>query len=388
MKITFLLHSAYEMGGTFRSNIILANHLADRHQVEIITVLRCCEEPFYRVDARVRVRTMVDVRGRSGVCRWLDRCSSRLICRADPRRREVPLRGDPRLWRALRALRTDVLIATRSGLNLLAARLTPRGVVVVGREHRNFGFHDTAMLEQIGRWYPRLDALATRTESDRRDYAQMLGGAVPVVALPGELGPRRRLRSSQDQRVVVAAGRFDPVKRYDLLIRAFARVRAAHPDWTLRLYGGGALEADLRALADRLGLGAGVQFMGHANDIEAVLVQASILAVSSDNEGFGRTIVEAFGCGVPAVSFDCPRGPREIIMPGRTGLLVPPGDIDALGTALIELIDNDRLRRDMAGNAFEAARQYDIDILGERWGALLTGLVAAKGGAARAGSRR
>ncbi|MFC4910180.1 glycosyltransferase family 4 protein [Actinomadura gamaensis] len=391
VKITFLLHSAYEMGGTFRSNIILANHLAERHRVEIITVLRSRDEPFYPIDARVGLRALVDVRDGVGPGRvaWLDRYRSRLISRADPRRQEVPLRGDPRLWRALRTLRTDVLVATRSGLNLLAARFAPRGVVVVGREHRNFGFHDEAMLEQIGRWYPRLDALVTRTESDRRDYVRMLGAAASVVALPGELPARRRLRSSQDQRVIVAAGRFVRVKRYDRLIVAFAKVKAARPDWTLRLYGGGSLENDLRALTVRLGLSADVQFMGPADDIETALAQASILAVSSDNEGFGRTIIEAFGCGVPAVSFDCPRGPREIITPGRTGLLVPPGDVDALAAALIELIDDEPLRRSMAANALQAARQYDIDIIGARWDDLLTGLVAAKNSAvAGAGSRR
>ncbi|MEV5572255.1 glycosyltransferase family 4 protein [Spirillospora sp. NPDC052269] len=393
MKITFLLHSAYEMGGTFRSNIILANHLAGRHRVEVITVLRSREEPFHPVGPGVGLRTLVDVRGwaRPGWAAGLDRFPSRLISRADPRRHEVPLRGDPRLWHALRTLRTDALVTTRSGLNLLAARFAPRGVVVVGREHRNFGFHDGAMLEQIRRWYPRLDALATRTESDRRDYVRILGEGVPVVTLPGELPARRRLRSSQDQRVVVAAGRFVHVKRYDLLIRAFAKVRAARTDWTLRLYGDGPLEGDLRALADSLGLGSGVDFRGPADDIEAALAEASILAVSSDNEGFGRTIIEAFGCGVPVVSFDCPRGPREIIVHGRNGLLVPPGDVDALGAALLDLIGDDGRRRGMADDAFQAARQYDIDIIGERWESLLADLVAAKAaraaGAAGAGTR-
>ncbi|MEU4827228.1 glycosyltransferase family 4 protein [Actinomadura sp. NPDC023710] len=380
MKITFLLHSAYGMGGTFRSNIVLANYLAERHQVEIVTVLRTRESPFYPVDPRVGLRTLVDVRegARPGWVARLDRYRSRLIPRADPRRSDVPLRGDPRLWRALRTLRTDVLISTRVGLNLLAARFAPPRTVVVGREHRNFSFHDDDMMKQIGRWYPRLDAVVTRTESDRWDYAQILGEAAPVVALPGELPPGRRLRSSLDQQIIAAAGRFVEVKRYDRLIAAFAAVRAAHPGWILRIYGYGSLEEDLRSQTNRLGLGDSVHFMGPARDIEAEFAKASILAVSSDNEGFGRTIIEAFGCGVPVVSFDCPRGPREIITPGRDGLLVPPGDVDALGAALIELITDDRLRRRMGGNAFQTAQHYDITAIGDRWEHLLSDLVAAK----------
>ncbi|MEU3830076.1 glycosyltransferase family 4 protein [Streptomyces sp. NPDC029080] len=382
MKITFLLHSAYEMGGTFRSNIILANCLAERHEVEIVTVLRRCEEPFYPVDRRVRLRTLVDLRDGAQpgwAAARLDRYPSRLITRADPRHGEVPLRADPRLWYTLRTLRADVLIATRAGYNLLAARFAPRRVVIVGREHRNFSFHDDDMLERIGHRYPQLDALVTRTESDRRDYAHMLGeAAVSVVSIPGELPPGRQLRSSLDQRVIATAGRLVDVKRYDRLISAFARVRAACPAWILRIYGDGALEEGLRAHADRLGLGDSVHFMGPTGDIEGELAKASILAVSSDNEGFGRTIIEAFGCGVPVVSFDCPRGPREIITPGHDGRLVPPADVDALAAALIDLINDDELRRRMGDNALQTARQYDIQTIGKRWESLLTDLVAAK----------
>src|SRR5579859_2189084 len=155
VKITFLLHSAYGMGGTIRSNVILANYLAERHEVEIITVLRRREQPFFAVDPRITMRTLMDLRGGKGnwLDAWLRRFDSRLIPRNDHTRRDVMLCGDLRLWHALRTLRTDVVITTRGGYNLLAARFARRGAVIVGREHLNFGIHDDDMLMRIARWY-------------------------------------------------------------------------------------------------------------------------------------------------------------------------------------------------------------------------------------------
>jgi glycosyltransferase involved in cell wall biosynthesis len=107
--------------------------------------------------------------------------------------------------------------------------------------------------------------------------------------------------------------------------------------------------------------------MGPTRDMEGELAKASLHVITSRFEGFGMTIVEAFGCGVPVVAFDCPQGPREIITPGHDGLLVPDGDVDAFAEALLSLIDSpDELRR-LADNARETARRYDIAAVADRW---------------------
>ena len=184
MKVTFLLHSAYGMGGTIRCNLILANYLAAWHEVEVVTVLRRRDEPFFPVGPRVRLRSLMDVRKNYEPGRleaWLGRRDSRLIPRYD-RGQEVTLRGDVRLLRFLKGLRSDVLVTTRGGYNVLAARFAPRRTVTVGREHLNFGIHTDHMLARISRWYPQLDAVVTQTEPDRSDYARHLEGAATRLA--------------------------------------------------------------------------------------------------------------------------------------------------------------------------------------------------------------
>ena len=114
------------------------------------------------------------------------------------------------------------------------------------------------------------------------------------------------------------------------------------------------------------------------------------------------TIIEAFACGVPVVSFDCPRGPREIITSGYDGLLVPADDVDALAGGLLQMIEDEEGRRLMAANALQTARGYDISMIvnagrspspnsdadaWDAWAASRVGTVRVTGGAVCAGSR-
>ncbi|MEV0405924.1 glycosyltransferase family 4 protein [Actinoallomurus sp. NPDC050550] len=387
MKITFLLESAYGMGGTIRATLTLANHLAMRHDIEIITLHRRRDDPFFPIDDRISVRTLIDLRKGVRPGRFaarLSRHNSRLVPRGERLWSEVTLRGDYEMWRALRGLDTDVLITTRPAFNLLAARFAPRDVVVVGQEHLHLDAHRPGLREHMSRWYPRLDALVTLTEADRRAYADFLADApTRLQAISNALPAGTKPTSGLDAPVIAAAGRMAKVKHYERLITAFAKVSTTHPDWTLRLYGSGPELGELRAVAAQHDLGDNIAFMGRTSDIYAAFAEASVLALSSSFEGFGMTIIEAFACGVPAVSFDCPQGPREIITHGRDGLLVPPADTDALADALGELIDDPAKRRAMGAAAHQAAARYDVTTIAGQWENLLAELLAGRAGARR-----
>ncbi|MDL4773958.1 glycosyltransferase family 4 protein [Actinomadura xylanilytica] len=378
MKITFLLKAAHGMGGTIRATLTLANHLADRHDVEIITLQRQRDDPFFAIDERIGVRTLMDLREGVRPGRFearLGRHNSRLVPRGDRIWSQVTLRGDHQMRRALRRLETDVLITTRPAFNLLAARFAPRDVAVVGQEHLHLDAHRPDLKEHIHRWYPRLDALVTLTEADRRAYTDFLTPSpTRLQVIPNALPAGAKPVSGLDAPLIAAAGRMAKVKHYERLITAFAKVHATHPDWILRLYGSGPELKNLRAVAADHNLGENVAFMGRTSDIHAAFAQASIVALSSSFEGFGMTIIEAFACGVPVVSFDCPQGPGEIITHGRNGLLVPSGDTDALADALCELITDPARRQVMGATAHQTAGRYDLAAIAWQWENLLTDL--------------
>ncbi|MER6090141.1 glycosyltransferase family 4 protein [Streptomyces bluensis] len=381
MHMSFLIHNAYGIGGTIRTTYNLANALAEQHDVEIVSVFRHRDEPVFTPGSRVRVRHLVDVRpeGADAGDPDLGR-PARVFPRAEGRYEQYSALTDRRIAEHLATVEADVVVGTRPGLNAHLARETRRGPVRVGQEHLTLDSHPAALRATLRGLYPRLDAVTTTTEADARAYRdRMRLPGVRVQCVPNPV-PRPGIDPADGSgRWVVAAGRLAPVKRYDLLIKAFDTVRAQRPDWRLRIYGGGRQKDQLRELVDRLGLYNHVYLMGPAHPIEPEWAKGSIAAVTSSMESFGMTIVEAMRCGLPVVSTNCPHGPGEIIDNGVDGRLVESGNVQAIAQGLLELINDDALRQQMAHAALTDSERFDPSRIAERHESLFSALLARGG---------
>jgi len=289
---------------------------------------------------------------------------------------------DIRLVRALRR-RTGFLIATRPGLNMIAAELAPPGCVLIGEEQMNLGHHNRRLLRAMTRVYPRLDALTVLTERDRLAYDEHLEGGVRTVLIPNSARDMGGGTADLGARTVIAAGRLSPQKGYDLLIPAWKRVAERHPDWRLEIHGSGPMKAELKALVAGHGLGDVVTLAGPSDDLGSDMDRASIFVLSSRFEGLPLVLLEAMSKGLAVVSFDCPTGPADIVDDHRNGLLVPAEDVDRLGRAILELIDDEALRRRCGAAAVDTARAYSMEAVGPRWEALLRELWRERANGAR-----
>jgi glycosyltransferase involved in cell wall biosynthesis len=149
------------------------------------------------------------------------------------------------------------------------------------------------------------------------------------------------------EKIVLFVGRLAEKKGLEYLLRAFPQVSAHHPDARLVVVGDGPLRGKLEALAQNLGLKGNVDFLGGKPPSELprlysscrVFVGPSVVARSGDTEGFGLVFIEAFAAGRPAVASSV-GGIPDIVVHGRTGLLVEPGSPDALAAAICELLDS------------------------------------------------
>jgi glycosyltransferase involved in cell wall biosynthesis len=374
--VRILLTNAYAMGGTVHAVLTLAGHLARTRDVEVIALKRGGRtQPFFPHPPGVTVTTLDDRRkSRRGLVeRALTALPSVLVHPEDYGYPAASLWTDVKLLRRLRGTGGEIVIATRPAWTLLMAAAAPPDAITIGQEHMHFHAHRPALTRDIRRHYGDLALLAVLTEADLADYRGLLGSR--VVQVPDAVDPPPGGGvAALDAPVVVAAGRLTRQKGFDLLIRAFATVAARHPEWTLRIYGGGPERPALERLIAERALAGRVELRGPTQPLADALRETSVFVLSSRFEGFGMVIVEAMRCGLPVVSFDCPNGPSDIITPGRDGVLVPPEDVGALAAALGDLLADDARRRAYGAAAVEKGAAYDPAAIGARWDALLDGL--------------
>jgi glycosyltransferase involved in cell wall biosynthesis len=379
-RVLIFITAAWGMGGTIRTTLNLAGHLAaNGYEVEMISLGRGRDEPFFgEFPPGVRVVALEDKRksARHGsVHRLLASRSSVLIHPRERAARGFNLWVDLMLVRRLRR-RCGFLITSRPGLNMLAADLSPPGLVLVGQEHMNLPEHPKELRRAMRGRYSKLAALAVLTEGDRRAYDNHLEGSVPVVRIPNTVRDMGAPSADLAAKRMLAAGRLTPQKGYDLLIPAFAQVAAKHPDWRLRICGDGPKQAQLEALIEEHGLGESVTLAGPAKDLGAEMAAASMFVLSSRFEGLPLVLLEAMAQGMAVVSFDCPTGPADVVVDRRNGLLIPPKDVDALAAGMLAMVEDEELRRRCGAGAVETAREYSMNAVGPQWEALLQRLSA------------
>jgi glycosyltransferase involved in cell wall biosynthesis len=179
-------------------------------------------------------------------------------------------------------------------------------------------------------------------------------------ATPDErLALRQRLGLPAGGRIVIYTGRLLRGKGLEALITAFRLVAAAEPSAHLVIVGSGdnqslSVEADLRAAAGAEALAARVTFAGRVDAVEDWLRASDVFAFPSTFEALGIALVEAAACGLPAVASRT-GGIVDVVEDGRSGVLVPTGDITALWTALHRLVADPDLGRGMGAAARDVA---------------------------------
>jgi glycosyltransferase involved in cell wall biosynthesis len=173
------------------------------------------------------------------------------------------------------------------------------------------------------------------------------------------LSVRRALGLPDDARVIGTIGRLNVQKGHRYLLDAAARVFASAPDARLVIAGDGDQAVALRAQAEALGLTPRVVFTGHRTDVPALLEAFDVFCISSTYEGTPLTLFEAMAARKAIVS-TAVDGCREVLEDGRTGLLVPPRDVEALAGALTRVLSNRGLRESLAEAARRESARYDI----------------------------
>lgn len=228
----------------------------------------------------------------------------------------------------------------------------------------------TWLLERtIPRFYRGVPAVAV-SESTKEDLIARGLDARSIDVIPNGIDVRHYTPGDDADRAerpaLLFLGRLKKYKRVDLIIEAVARLAESGTDVTLTVGGAGDQDGALRALAERRGVSDRVHFAGFVSEEEKLrLLRTSWLHVlTSPKEGWGISNLEAGACATPTVASDSP-GLRESVVNGRTGLLVPHGDVQRLVEALKHLIDDEERRMRMGREARAFAEGFSWDAAAE-----------------------
>jgi GalNAc-alpha-(1->4)-GalNAc-alpha-(1->3)-diNAcBac-PP-undecaprenol alpha-1,4-N-acetyl-D-galactosaminyltransferase len=340
----------------------LVNEWARRGEQITLLTIDSHDRDFYSIDRRVqRVALGLNIPSKN----WRDSVANNV--------RRVSL-----LRTFARGSKFDVMISFGDKTNVLLL-LATRGlnIPVIVAEHIDprvwFIGASADCLRRL--LYPRASAVIVLTAGIGQ-WARQIVGSEAVTVIPNPVG-EQCLRRSQSiikgkQHFVVAMGRMDFQKGFDLLLRAFALCVERYPDWTLRLVGQGAEQQRLWNLSDQLGIKHAVRFEPVTKEPEKVFRESDLFVLSSRFEGFPMVLLEAMACGLPVVSFDCMSGPREMIRHDVDGLLVPPEDVDALAKAMARLMGDARERRRLAERAVEVTDRFGLPRVMAMWSEVLT----------------
>jgi glycosyltransferase involved in cell wall biosynthesis len=268
-----------------------------------------------------------------------------------------------KLWRFVRFLRYEqidvlqVYFRDSTYFGVVAGRLA--GVPRVVRTCNNLGYALTPLHRRLGRLCNYLTDFTLANCAACRDATLAAEGPPRKAALVLRNGVDLdrfadvpSIRSFRRPARVGVVANLRPVKDLELFVRSAAAVTRTHPDTTFAVGGEGELRPPLEDLVRSLGLEGRFHLPGAVADVPAFVAGMDVCVLCSRSEGLSNALLEYMACGRPVVATAVGAAP-ELIEPGVHGLLVPPGDVDALTGALRRLLDDPGL----AGRLGAAARR-------------------------------
>jgi glycosyltransferase involved in cell wall biosynthesis len=362
VKILFVIHSLGG-GGAERVTATLASHWqTSGHEVVVVTLAPLDEDSYPLASGvrRVALDAAADSKGVWGAT-------------------VANLNRVKALRAVLRRERPDVAIGMMSTSNVLLALAAPGlSIRTVGSERIHPARLDIGVMWSFlrARFYRLLDAVVVQTaKSGSWVLANTSARHVEVIPNPvvWPLAPRRPFvdaRKASRQKRLLAAGRLEHQKGFDMLIDVFSRLAAEHPEWELVIVGEGTLRVALEAQARQTGLDS-IRIPGLAGNLTDWYESADIFVCSSRFEGFPNALLEAMAHGCPSVSFACDTGPEEIIHHDVDGVLVPPEDQRQLQLALADLMSDEAARQRLGRSATTVRERFSIGAVSEMWMRLL-----------------
>lgn len=263
----------------------------------------------------------------------------------------------------------DVCISIGIYANLVAVLSSANSSTKFVLSERNDPQHDklswrSKLLRKLLFW--KGDGFVFQTQDAKSFYSKRI--QAKGIVIPNPVSDCLPMRSNKHNKEIVSVGRLMPQKNYKLLLNSFALVVKRHPDYKLRIFGQGKMEAELVSLVRRLHIERNVFFEGFTKKVHELIKDSDIYILSSTYEGMPNSLIEAMAMGFPVISTDCPcGGPKSLIKNRENGLLVPVDNVTALSESISTFIENPELKEQCANKAKEIKNFLSLKNIIDKW---------------------
>ena len=217
--------------------------------------------------------------------------------------------------------------------------------------------------------YPKLDAVVCQNETEKKLYDQM---DCRAIVIPYSLQDKKVEQASLDTPQLLTVGWLIRRKGVDLIPSIAEKLASQFPQWKWKIIGRGEEYEELKKLIHEKNLSGFLTIQAPLNqDLEQEYLGSSIYVMTSRFECLPMVLLEAGSHGLPAVAFDCPTGPADIIRNEKDGYLIPLEDVEGMANALASLMANEEKRKAFGSAALGGSKRYSAERIYEMWGKAL-----------------
>lgn len=362
-----MLHLGY--GGVEKQTITMANGLANRYDIEIVSFYKLEECPAYEIDQRIKIKYLYE--GSSNREEFKTAVKKLNIFKAF----KEGIKACKILYLKKALIKKEILLgdadiffSTRSEYGTLLSKYGNKDKFKLTQEHN---FIDTEEYrKRIVKDFANLDCVVVISKYHERMYSDWFRDTgVKIARIENILDNSPREISSLNNEALVAVGRFDPIKDFSSAIEVMRHLVEKRPSLKLYLLGDGEERELLENKVKEYHLEQNVIMPGFvsADEVAMYMAKSDVFVMTSIKECFPMVILEAYDSGLPVVAFDVLTGPRELVVDERTGYLIENRSPEQMAEKILFILNDKEKLKGMSTNSLLEAKKYKINVIIEKW---------------------
>lgn len=355
-NVGVFIYDSSLFGGAERVAINIANELANYTKVTIISCFNSKTKPAFQINENVNFQILSDKsKSLSFHCIELSKKLKNILEKND----------------------IGVIINITAGVNTISYLATHNiNTKVIYAEHSNLLNKTYGKKHEFRQWLgaKTADMVVTLTKSDKEQFVNKYNIQKKCISIYNWFEGSIENNYNVQSKKIITVGRLEAVKGYDRLIKVASKFFIKHPEWKWDIYGDGSLRDNIQNLIKDFHLENNVFLKGNNSDIIKLYKNYSFFVLTSYFEGLPLVLLEAKSKMLPIISFDCPTGPSEIITNGFDGFLIDNGNIDKMVDCMIEMVENDSIRKYFSNNSVNVLQKFDKAIIVSQWCKLIESL--------------